>query len=209
MNDAFLGSVSQPRPDPGGGSVAAHTGLLAAALLEKVVRLEAGRSAHATDRACWEQMLDDISTLQEDLLRLREADVLAYDGLARTLRAGKDHPDFVPALEATVECPFRIMEACARVLRVLRDVRTRCLKHLVPDLQVAAELLSAGIRGAFHISMANTPLFLEEARSVRQTQTLCAALDQSEAELRALGETGQTQASISRSSLPWERSGCW
>ena len=64
MPPSFLEQLAQPRPDPGGGAAAAYGGMLALALLAKVVQLEAQRPSNQGNRQDWEEKLEEIKQLR-------------------------------------------------------------------------------------------------------------------------------------------------
>jgi len=155
MTDDFLDNLSQPRPDPGGGAAAAHGGLVALALMEKVARLEAGRRNRAEQRELWVDLLAQVRALRDELAFLRERDTTAYLQLAEARRSEPQGQDLARALSEAIHCPLMMMKAVLQAAEQLSLMGTHCSSHLLADLQVAAEFLTATLRGAYHIAMAN------------------------------------------------------
>lgn len=164
MSDSFLNQLSQPRPDPGGGAAAAFGGMVALALLAKVVQLEAQRPANQGERQVWEEKLVRVRQLTADLDRLREEDVRAYAQMVRVRDSGDRGRDWQEAVEYALNVPREIMARAREGLTLLAWAGARCRKHLVSDLQVAREFLGATIQGAYHIARANLPLVADAAR---------------------------------------------
>ncbi len=157
MSVSFLEELAKAQPDPGGGAAAAYGAALALALLMKVVRLELQRPENGlAARYFWEERLGQVRRLQEDLEHLREADVRAYMNLAGALK-GKSR-ELASAAREAVECPRRIMEGAFKGLKEVAATGGKCRKHLIADLQVAAEFLWAALAGACKIAEANLPL---------------------------------------------------
>ena len=74
----LLEEVAAPTPAPGGGSVAALAGALAAALCRMVAGLTVGKEKLAESRPDMERALRDATSLQERLGGLAEDDRLAF-----------------------------------------------------------------------------------------------------------------------------------
>ena len=164
MTDSFLDQLSQPRPDPGGGAAAAYGGMLALALLEKVVQLEAQRPANQGERQVWEEKLARIRQLSTDLDRLREEDVRAYAQMVQVRASGDRGRNWQEAVEYALNVPREIMARAREGLALLAWAGARCRRHLVSDLQVAREFLRAALQGAYHIARANLPLVADAGR---------------------------------------------
>ena len=163
MSPSFLEKLSQPRPDPGGGAAAAYGGLLALALLAKVMQLEAIRPSNQGDRQVWEEKLAQIKQLTADLDRLREEDVRAYQRLAQTRASRSRGKEWQEAVAYALAVPQAIMARAGAALALVAWAGARCRKHLVSDLQVARELLMAALQGAYRIAAANLPLLTAAA----------------------------------------------
>ena len=164
MISSFLAELAQPRPDPGGGAAAAYGGMLALALLAKVVQLEAQRPGNQGERQVWEKQLEQVQQLTADLDRLREEDVKAYAQMVAARASGSQGQGWQEAVEYALKVPREIMDRAREALILLAWAGARCRKHLVSDLLVALEFLRAVLRGAHHIARANLPLVAEESR---------------------------------------------
>ncbi|MCL6621490.1 MAG: cyclodeaminase/cyclohydrolase family protein [Syntrophobacterales bacterium] len=152
MADGFLHELSRPRPDPGGGAAAAFGARLGMALLLKVVRLEELRTPGPDP---WPGRRQAGETLEQVLEELQEADVRAYAGLAANFRQAGSARE-AAALKAT-RIPYRIAQTAAAGLTLAAQVGGECARHLLADVQVAAELLAGSVRGAAAIARANLP----------------------------------------------------
>ncbi|MFZ5450866.1 MAG: cyclodeaminase/cyclohydrolase family protein [Thermodesulfobacteriota bacterium] len=175
MDVSFLEQLAQPRPDPGGGAAAAYGGMLALALVAKVVQLEALRPANLGEGQVWAEKLGQVKQLVSDLDRLREEDVLAYAQMVRVRASGSQGPDWQEAVEYALAVPREIMARAEAGLVLVGWAGERCQKHLVSDLQVALEFLEAALLGAHHIARANLPLVAEEERRQGFSRQLGAA----------------------------------
>lgn len=193
---SFLEELAKPQPNPGGGAAAAYGALVAAALLAKVVKLEARRARNLeADRLFWEERLGRARLLGKELDRLRDADVRAYMNLARARR--REDWDLTAALEEAIDCPRRIMAATLKGLQEVAAAGGHCRPHLISDLHVACEFFGAALNGAYRIAAANLPLLaLGELR--REHAARLAGLAQQGGQ--TLGEVRQALAA--RTSVP-------
>lgn len=191
MTPSFLKQLSQPRPDPGGGAAAAYGGMVALALLAKVVQLEALRPANQGKRQVWEEKLEQVEQLTTDLDRLREEDVRAYAQMVQVRASGDPGPEWQEAVEYTMAVPREIMARTEEALTLVAWSGARCQKHLVSDLQVAREFLGAALLGAYHIAGANLPLVAEEGQRQAFSRQL---LEAEESGRQAYREAGATLA---------------
>lgn len=156
MSDGFLQDLSRPRPDPGGGAAAAFGARVGLALLLKVVRLEEQRpSGRNPGPDFWPTQYQEVLELEARCDRLQEEDVQAYALLAESFRRGGKERE-AAAFRATA-IPHEIAVAAVQGLSLAAAVGSRCARHLLPDIQVAVELLAGAGRGAAAIARANLP----------------------------------------------------
>ncbi len=188
MHDAFLDQLAQPRPDPGGGAAAAHGGLLAVAIMEKIARLESRRTSRSDSEATWKELIHTIRAYTKEFHVLRERDCAAFLKLAEARAADRNESNLVGAWEEAVACPMLIMETAVGALRAVSTMGSSCGRHLLADLHVAAEFLAASFRAAFHIASSNIHLMVSDAREDRFSQGLSKLLTRAESELRSAQE---------------------
>src|SRR5438105_15443651 len=92
--DAFLNAAAAKQPTPGGGSIAALAGALAAAMGEMVLNYSVGRKQNAPDAdQTMRAVLAEFTRARQLLLELMREDQLAYESLtaARKLSPGPEH----------------------------------------------------------------------------------------------------------------------
>jgi formiminotetrahydrofolate cyclodeaminase len=182
MDTAFLQALAQARPDPGGGAAAAHSAALGLALLAKVVQLEHRRQTPENiPEFSWDDLLAQVRLVAAALQRLQAEDVEAYSQLVRARTQG-DSYKLAAALDEAVACPLRIMQQAQSGLALMAQAGAGCAPHLVADLLVACELLSAAFRGAHHIARANLPLMRQDSRRAVWDEALTHTLEAIEVE---------------------------
>jgi formiminotetrahydrofolate cyclodeaminase len=180
VKDAFLEALSRPRPDPGGGSASAYGALLSLALIEKIVRIELQRNANSGDESALTRMLSTVLGLKKDCARCCEQDVQAYLEFSRVRNAGITGPELISSMESAVECPLNIMQSGLVILKCIAHVGSLCRKHLLSDLQVAAEFARAATYGASHITSANLVLMKGQGHVSLHEQRFQTLLDEVE-----------------------------
>lgn len=152
----FAEETASESPAPGGGSISAYMGALAAALGTMVANLSAHKAGW-DDR--WEEFSDIAErgqALMEQLLHLVDKDTDAFNRIMDVFAMPKgtdaEKAARAEALEkATLyacEVPLETMETACRTFAVLRDVARKGLKASASDAGVGAMAARAAIRGA-------------------------------------------------------------
>jgi glutamate formiminotransferase/formiminotetrahydrofolate cyclodeaminase len=152
----FAASVAASTPTPGGGSVAAHTGALAAALVQMVAGLTAGRKKYAEVDAEMRDVIARAAAARERLTQLVELDAQAYGAVSAAYKLPKETPEQVTQRDAAItaaligasEVPLETARACADVAALAEVVGTKGNQNAVSDAGVAALLAEAACRGA-------------------------------------------------------------
>ena len=152
----FVASVAAPAPTPGGGTVAAHAGALAAALAQMVAGLTAGKKKYASVDAEMREASLAAASLVTELTSLATRDADAYGAVAAAYRMPKEPADaaaaraeaVAKALLGAAEIPLFTCRACARVAELAALVATKGNTNAVSDAGVAALLAEAACRGA-------------------------------------------------------------
>src|SRR5262245_34496502 len=152
----FVSSVASSTPTPGGGSVSAHVGALAAALAQMVAGLTAGRKKYAAVDAEMKQIGLDAADVGNQLSALVEADARAYTAVSNAYKLPKEPEDaaakraeaVTEALLGASRVPLETARACARVAELAATVATKGNTNAVSDAGVAALLAEAACRGA-------------------------------------------------------------
>jgi formiminotetrahydrofolate cyclodeaminase len=148
--------IARPTISPGGGSAAAATGVLAAAVVEMVAAMTAGREAYATEheearatRARAEGIRQELLTLAsadaEALRRLEEALTLPRaDEIERQTRERRKRD----ALQEAAEIQRDVLADCAELASLGAALVERGLKSARADAGTAVYLAAAAARSA-------------------------------------------------------------
>jgi formiminotetrahydrofolate cyclodeaminase len=153
---SFVASVASNAPVPGGGSVAAHIGALAAALAQMVAGLTVGRKKYAAVEAQMKDLAINAAALGARLSALVSEDAAAFT-LVRDANKLPQDTDERRALRATAgeealtaaaAVPLETAKLCAQVAELAVTVATSGNTNALSDAGVAALLAEAGAKGA-------------------------------------------------------------
>jgi formiminotetrahydrofolate cyclodeaminase len=153
---AFLDALAAKQPTPGGGSVAALAGALAAAMGEMVLNYSVGKKDLAAHQSALSEALAELTRARQMLLELLIEDQLAFEKLTAARKAcnnaGDSDPTFAAALLACIRIPQTISATAAAVLELCERVTPIVNKYLLSDLAVCAEMAMATVRcGAYNV----------------------------------------------------------
>ena len=153
----FVASVASPSPTPGGGSVAAHAGALAAALAQMVAGLTIGKKKYAAVESEMKEIALQATALVNELSALVKRDAEAYGAVSAAYKLPGDGDAAASKLRAVdqallgaAEVPLETARACVRVLELCAAVAARGNTNAVSDAGVAALLADAACRGAVY-----------------------------------------------------------
>ncbi|HEX9128497.1 MAG TPA: glutamate formimidoyltransferase [Gemmatimonadaceae bacterium] len=152
----FLAAVASSNPVPGGGSVAAHAGALAAALAQMVAGLTIGKKKYAAvDSEMKEAALKAVA-LGNQLTTLVKRDAEAYALVSEAYKLPKEPADAAArrseivtnALLKAAEVPLETARAAVEVARLAALLAERGNTNAVTDAGVSALLAVAAAKGA-------------------------------------------------------------
>lgn len=153
---AFVASVASSEPVPGGGSVAAHAGALAAALAQMVAGLTIGKKKYAAVEEDMRGVASKAAKLSAQLMALVQRDAHAYAAVASAYRLAKEPAEAADhraaaiqnALIAAARVPLETCRACRDVAELARILGEKGNSNAITDAGVCALLAEAGCRGA-------------------------------------------------------------
>ncbi|HYB03240.1 MAG TPA: cyclodeaminase/cyclohydrolase family protein, partial [Nitrososphaerales archaeon] len=153
----FADRVSSKSPTPGGGSVAAYAGALAASLVAMVCELTIDRKKYESSWARAGEILGQSLELKSSLLELVDRDAAAYEQVSAVFKLPKSTDEekavrqngLVAALKNATEVPRNTVQFSHRVLLLANEIGKIGNKNAVSDAQTASQLSKAAILGAF------------------------------------------------------------
>ena len=150
-------AVAAGTPTPGGGSVAAVAGSLAAALVAMVARLTVGKPRHREVEAEFRGLVTQFDQLRARLLELAEEDWRAYRQLATARAMPKDVDDggaraaaMQAAWREAARVPFEVLRCAAEVATGARRVAEVGNPNALGEAGMAALLAAAVARGSYY-----------------------------------------------------------
>jgi formiminotetrahydrofolate cyclodeaminase len=168
----FVASVASASPTPGGGSVAAHVGALAAALSQMVAGLTIGRKKYAAVEQDFKDVARRAAALGLRLSSLVERDARAYAAVSAAYKLPKEPADAGRARDAAIadalvgasEVPLETARACAEAAELAEIAAARGNTNAISDAGVASLLAEAACRGAAYNVKINVAALPDRAR---------------------------------------------
>src|SRR6266852_1248548 len=179
----FLDAVASPSATPGGGSVSAYAGALAAALGQMVAGLSRKKKSQAGFTEQLSAALEEMRRIADELAEAIDRDAASYDAVMAAFKLS--HGDaketrqreeaIQKATKGASEVPMQVAERAVALLERLGQLDGIVAASMRSDLQVARLMAEAGARGA----LANVEINLDglkDAAYVSSMRTKIAAL---------------------------------
>lgn len=174
----FLTDAGAKSPTPGGGSVAAVVGALAASLARMAVAYTAGKPRFADHEDRLQELLDEFQRACETFGKLMKDDMAAYEQFTAARTQGDDEKQ--QAVLKAIAVPMEtIVQAVALAAR-LDEMKSFTNPYLLSDLQAAAVLAAAAGRAASTSLQSNLASLADRHEAERlgdQLDQLLARLD--------------------------------
>lgn len=175
-----LGSSSAA---PGGGSVAALSGALGAALVSMVCNLTVGKENFETSRDELTKVLSKSQSLSQSLLKRVDLDTEAFNEVMAAFKLPKvsdaDKQERTKAIQSgyknAIQSPLGIARECLEVLKLAESLLGRSNTNAISDLGVASQQAYAGLEGAILNVKINIPS-IKDQEFVRQALSDAATL---------------------------------
>ena len=144
--EEYVDALSQKTPVPGGGSAAALTASVAAALLSMVANYSIGKSSSKAAGKRIEGVLHKSEHLRKQFLELVDLDAQAYLRVVQS--RGVALKERRMALKEARKVPLKVCRLCYQAVRLTPILVEEGNKHLLSDVEVAVELLEAAFNAA-------------------------------------------------------------
>lgn len=150
---AFVETVAASTPTPGGGSVAALTGALAAALAHMAAGLTVGRKRYAEVAEEAGRVLDEADAVRRELTAAIEEDAAAFEAVMAVVRdKSLDETAKAAALEAATrhagEVPLRVARRSRDAARIAHAIASIGNVNAATDASVGAIMARAAVQAA-------------------------------------------------------------
>lgn len=167
----FLDELASSSPAPGGGSVAALSGALGAALVEMVCQLTLGKEQYKESFEEMNEASKRCRTLRQRLLELVDEDTVAFNDVMKAFKMPKV-TDEEKALRSAaiqkgykraIDTPLSTADSCIEVLKAALPVSQKGNKGSISDAGVGADMALSGLKGALMNVNINLPSIKDQA----------------------------------------------
>lgn len=161
----FVDEVSRDTPAPGGGSIAALAGALAAGLAAMVANLSIGKSEFDAAYNDLNDLAENAQDIKEQLLLAVDEDTQAFNAVLEAVRMPKDTAEQEAARQQATEDGYKhatqVPMTTARLCRRALDLCLRAARAgntaAISDAGVGALMALAGVQGAAYNVRINLP----------------------------------------------------
>ena len=157
----FLTAAAAKQPTPGGGSITALVGALAATMGEMTLNYSVGKKGLEAHQEVLAPALRELTHAREVLVRLMIEDQGAFAAVTAARKRPDADPDgdacFAAALLASIRIPQAVAATAVAILELVDRVADKVNPWLLSDLAVCADLAMATTRCALYNVRANLP----------------------------------------------------
>lgn len=186
---AFLDALASSAPTPGGGSVAALAGAMAAGLVSMVCALTVGKKQFAEIEDEVRGVHARAEALRQELQRLATEDIAVFGRLSAAFKLPRTTDADAATRQAAIqqatrhaaEVPLRVAQAAAAILPLCTALAPKVSRLVVSDVGVAAVLARATVQSAIlnievNLAALEDQLFVRQTRA--QVEDLIVGLDE-------------------------------
>ena len=178
LAQGFVEAVAASTPTPGGGSVSALAGALAAALGEMVSNLSLGKKSLAAHHGQLQDALRRLSELRNQLSEQVDRDAASYEAVLAAMRKPKASEDekaeraraIEEASKSAALVPLATAEMASEIRRSIQELGGFTFAGAASDLAVAQAMAQAALTGAVENVRANLPS-IHDAQWVAEMET--------------------------------------
>jgi formiminotetrahydrofolate cyclodeaminase len=182
--NAFLDELASSAPAPGGGSAAALSSAIGAALVSMVANLTVGKKDYVQVQDDIQRLLGHSEALRRRCQELLEADVAAYTEVSQVYKMPRDTEEQKAARSAAMQealknataVPMDLAGVSVEILKLCPEAAEKGNVRAVSDVGVAALMAEAGLRAAALNVLINLGCIKDEAFVGRERLRLHALL---------------------------------
>ncbi|SHH36893.1 Formimidoyltetrahydrofolate cyclodeaminase [Thermosyntropha lipolytica DSM 11003] len=166
----FIAELASDSPAPGGGSVSAVSGALAAGLVAMVCRLTIGKKGYEEVQSEMEQALAKAEALHQKLTQLVDDDTNAFNEVMAAFKMPKETEEekekrkaaIQEAYKKAADVPYTIAKTCLEVLTLAEGIVNKVNTNAISDIGVASLAAHTGLEGAVMNVKINLPSIKDE-----------------------------------------------
>uniref|UniRef100_A0A8D1RWN1 Formimidoyltransferase-cyclodeaminase n=1 Tax=Sus scrofa TaxID=9823 RepID=A0A8D1RWN1_PIG len=182
----FVREVGSRSAAPGGGSVAAATAAMGAALASMVGLMTYGRRQFEHLDATMRRLIPPFHAASAKLTSLVDADARAFEAYLKAMKLPKDTPEdkdrraaaLQEGLRQAVAVPLALAETVASLWPALQELALCGNLACRSDLQVAAKALETGVFGAYFNVLINLKDVTDDAFKAQVRQRISSLLQE-------------------------------
>jgi len=153
----FANITSSESPAPGGGSISAYSGALAASLAVMVANLSAHKRGWDDKWEFFSRIGEEGMKIQSQLIDLVDEDTEAFNSIINAYSLPKDTDEekqirikhIQNATKNAIEVPFKIMEVSYKSIEIIKKMAMKGNPNSITDIGVAMHCAKAAINGGF------------------------------------------------------------
>jgi len=179
--EAYVSDAAARKPAPGGGSVSALVGALAAAMSEMSANFTASSKKYASVERMARDMLAELGQCRNGLLDAMDQDVIAYSAVDRSLKMPRDtevqraarRQALHGALLNAIEPPLQIIRQSARIAGIAERLVDIGKSSLISDVGISSILAEAACESA----RLNVIVNLKYLKDVKLTRSILSEVE--------------------------------
>jgi formiminotetrahydrofolate cyclodeaminase len=173
----FLDELAANSPAPGGGSVAALSGALGAALASMVCTLTIGKEQYEDVEDTIKQLHKKSETIRKTLTQLIDTDTEAFNEVMKAFKLPKNTEQqkeerkqiIQQAYKTAANVPLETARICLKVLDIADKIADIGNQNSITDAAIAAIMAHAGVQAAvlnvkINLGSIKDPSFVESAK---------------------------------------------
>jgi formiminotetrahydrofolate cyclodeaminase len=173
----FIEELASDKPAPGGGSVSALGGAVAAGLAAMVSNLTLGKEKYAEVQKEMEEVSNKATKLHEKLNMLIDDDTDAFNEIMAAFRLSKDDPEARSAAiqKATIkatEVPLEVAKKSFEVFDLALIAAEKGNQNAITDIGVAALFAEAAVKGSLLNVRINVSSIKDEEKKAMFTKEM-------------------------------------
>ncbi|HZT99537.1 MAG TPA: cyclodeaminase/cyclohydrolase family protein [Ktedonobacteraceae bacterium] len=181
----YLDELASFQPTPGGGSAAALSGAMAAALASMVVRLTQGKADYASVQQEMETLLQQTEKLRLRFQQLMQEDIEAYGRLSACFKMPRETLEEREARTKAIQSrlaeaalvPLEVAECAAELIYYCKRIAEIGNRNVLSDVATGAMLAVGAGDGASWMVRTNVRAMKDHELINTLTQRLSQALD--------------------------------
>jgi formiminotetrahydrofolate cyclodeaminase len=198
---SFAELVAEGTPTPGGGSVSAYCGVLAASLGQMVCSITIGKPKYAAVEPRLKEIASELERTSARLRELIAEDAASFEDVLRAYRLPKDTDaqksertvEIQKALQCAIAVPLETAERSLEVLKLLGELADIGTPNALSDVAVGAQLAQVAVKGASYNVGANLGSLTDRESAKKTREHMDTIIEQSKTIAEKVDEKMKTQ----------------